>query len=56
MTEYCIKCKIEFAAGNKNRKCPVCGSKLQKIYTKEELEEIRKQNDEITVINSMLMM
>lgn len=53
MTKICIKCNKEFDENRK--KCPVCGSKLKPIYTQEELEEIKKQNDDMTVINMMLM-
>lgn len=53
MTKICVKCNKEF--DKKQKKCPVCGSKLKPIYTPEELEEIKKQNDDMTVINTMLM-
>lgn len=53
MTKICIKCNKEF--DEKQKKCPVCGSKLKPKYTPEELEEIKKQNDDMTVINTMMM-
>ena len=37
------------------RKCPVCGGKLKKQFTEEELKEIQKQNDDMAVINTLLM-
>jgi len=37
------------------KKCPVCGGKLKKQFTEEELKEIRKQNDDMAVINTLLM-
>jgi predicted amidophosphoribosyltransferase len=37
------------------KKCPVCGGKLKKQFTEEELKEIQKQNDDMTVINTLLM-
>ena len=37
------------------KKCPVCWGKLKKQFTEEELKEIQKQNDDMTVINTLLM-
>ena len=37
------------------KKCPVCGGKLKKQFTEEELKEIQKQNDDMAVINTLLM-
>ena len=37
------------------KKCPVCGGKLKIQFTEEELKEIRKQNDDMAVINTLLM-
>lgn len=53
MTKYCEKCRQEFEQDIK--KCPVCDSKLRVRYTKEELLEIQKKNDDFTVINMLLM-
>lgn len=53
MTKICEKCNKEF--DEKQKKCPVCGNKLKSKYTLKELEEIKKQNDDMTVINTMLM-
>ena len=37
------------------KKCPVCGGKLKKHITEEELKEIQKQNDDMVVINTLQM-
>jgi rRNA maturation endonuclease Nob1 len=37
------------------RKCPVCGGKIETQYTEEEMREIKKQNDDMVVINTLLM-
>ena len=37
------------------KKCPVCGGKLKKQFTEEELKDIQKQNDDMAVINTLLM-
>ena len=53
MYKVCEKCKEKYDL--KQKKCPKCGGKLKKRYTEEELKKIQKQNDDITVINTMLM-
>ena len=53
MYNMCDKCKKEYDMSEK--KCPICGKKLKVKYTEEELKEIEKQNDDFTVINTMLM-
>ncbi len=53
MYKFCEKCKEMYDL--KEKKCPKCGGKLKKQYTEEELKEIQKQNDDMTVINTMLM-
>jgi len=53
MKKYCDKCQKEYEP--KLTKCPDCGSKLKVKYTKEEMREIQKQNDDFTVINTLLM-
>ena len=53
MYKHCEKCEKDYDCTLK--KCPDCGEKLVKQYTKEELEQIKKQNDDFTVINTMLM-
>ena len=35
-------------------KCPECGGKLKKQFTEEELEEIKKQNDDFTAISNFM--
>ena len=39
----------------KEKKCPLCGGKLKKQYTEEELKEIQKQNDDTMVIDTLLI-
>ena len=53
MTKYCETCKVEYDCSEK--KCPVCNKKLVKKYSAEELEELQRQNDDFTVINTLLM-
>ena len=36
------------------KKCPECGGKLKKQFTEEELEEIKKQNDDFTAISNFM--
>lgn len=53
MKAYCENCKKEFDANVK--KCPNCGKKLKLILSEQEQAEIQKQNDDFTVINTMMM-
>ena len=53
MYKHCDKCEKDYDCNL--TKCPVCGKKLSKQYTKEELEQIQKQNDDFTVINTLFM-
>ncbi|MDR0915862.1 MAG: hypothetical protein LBN02_01560 [Oscillospiraceae bacterium] len=53
MTKFCDKCDAEYDPAAK--KCPVCGGKLKEHYTEEELEQIQKENDDFTVVNTLLM-
>ncbi len=53
MKKYCDKCQKEYKPELK--KCPDCGGKLKVKYTEEELCKIQKQNDDFTVINTLLM-
>lgn len=53
MKKYCLDCEKEYPSDIK--KCPDCGKKLNAKYTEEELREIQKQNDDFTVINTLLM-
>jgi len=50
MYKHCKKCDKDYDFIIK--KCPVCKIKLEKHYTKEELEHIKKENDKLTVINN----
>lgn len=54
MKKYCKKCdKVFFEDINK---CPVCGKRLKDIYSDEEIREIENQNDDMTVIDTMMLM
>lgn len=53
MTKICKRCNKEYDV--KEKKCPVCGGKLETKYDPEEWEEIKRQNDDMTVINTLLM-
>ena len=53
MIYVCPKCKKEYEESVK--KCPVCEKRLKRQYTKEELEKIKKENDDALVINTFFM-
>lgn len=53
MMKICGYCHRQF--DEKQKKCPICGRKLKKHYTEEELREIQKENDDMTVINTLLL-
>ena len=53
MYKFCKTCKEKYES--QEIKCPKCGKKLFKQYTEEELKEIQKQNDDMTVIDTLLM-
>ena len=53
MYKICENCKEKYDL--KEKKCPQCGGKLKKQYTKEELKEIQKQNDDTMVIDTLLI-
>ncbi len=53
MMKICEQCRKQF--DEKQKKCPVCGKRLKKQYTEQELKNIQKENDDITVINTFLM-
>lgn len=53
MITFCEHCQKQYDESMK--KCPDCGMKLKPLYAPEELAEIEKQNDDMTVINTMLM-
>ncbi|MBQ4094032.1 MAG: hypothetical protein IJC61_03215 [Oscillospiraceae bacterium] len=54
MKKVCVHCGKEFDEAAK--KCPECGKRLKTVLTKEEQEEIKKQNDDMVAINTMLPM
>ena len=53
MYKICKDCGEKCSLSEK--KCPVCGGKLKKQFTEEELMKIQKQNDDMAVINTLLM-
>lgn len=53
MIKFCEHCQKQYDESMK--KCPDCAKKLKPRYTPEELAEFEKQNDDMTVINTMLM-
>ena len=53
MVKICKDCGRKCDLSEK--KCPVCEGKLKKQFTEEELKEVRKQNDDMAVINTLLM-
>ncbi len=53
MKYICEKCKKEYK--EKLKRCPSCGIKLKVILTEEEQKELQKQNDDFTVISTMMM-
>jgi rRNA maturation endonuclease Nob1 len=52
MTKHCNNCDKDFDCTLK--KCPACGAKLKEHYTKEELEQIQKENDDVAAITMIL--
>ena len=48
-----MNCGMKYDLSEK--KCPVCGGKLKKQFTEEELKDIQKQNDDMAVISTLLM-
>ncbi len=53
MIKFCESCNKQYDRNLK--KCPDCGKRLKIRYSEEEIKEIQKQNDEMTVINIMMM-
>lgn len=53
MKYICEKCKEEFEENLK--RCPSCGKRLKAVLTEQEQEKLQKQNDDFTVINTMMM-
>lgn len=50
MVSYCETCRREYPPETK--KCPLCGGPLEPRPTDEELQ---KQNDDFTVVNTLLL-
>ena len=53
MFKFCVDCGEKCDLSEK--KCSVCGRKLKRQFTEEELKDIQEQNDEMAVINTLLM-
>lgn len=53
MIKYCRYCDKNF--NEEEKKCPICGKRLLKQYTEDELKLIRQQNDDMTVIDTLIM-
>ncbi len=53
MIYVCPKCNKQFDKSVK--KCPECGKRLKRQYTEEELEKIKKENDEALIVNTFFM-
>jgi len=53
MIHVCPKCNKQYDENMK--KCPICGKRLKREYTQEELEKIKKENDEALIINTFFM-
>ena len=53
MISECPKCNKQYDENMK--KCPICGKRLKRQYTQEELEKIKKENDESLIINTFFM-
>ena len=52
--KICVHCNKEFDEATK--KCSECGKRLKVVLTKEEQEELKKQNDDMVAINTMMPM
>ena len=52
MYKVCKACGKQYDLSVK--KCPECGGKLKEQFTEEELEEIKKQNDDFTAISNFM--
>ena len=53
MIKFCESCNIEYDCDEK--KCRACGKKLETKYSEEELKKIQEENDDFTVINTLIM-
>ena len=54
MKKICVHCNKEFDEATK--KCSECGKRLKVELTKEEQEEVKKQNDDMVAIHTMMPM
>ena len=54
MKKICVHCNKGFDEATK--KCSECGKRLKVVLTKEEQEELKKQNDDMVAINTMMPM
>ncbi len=52
MKYICEKCKN--GCEEKLKGCPLCGNKLKPVLSEDEQKELQKQNDDFTVINTMM--
>lgn len=53
MIRVCPNCNKQYDEDVKI--CPICGKRMKKQYTQEELEKIKKENDEALIINTFFM-
>ncbi len=53
MKYICEKCQKEYE--EKLERCPCCGEKLKVELADREQEQLQKQNDDFTVINTMML-
>lgn len=53
MIHVCLKCNQQYEETMK--KCPICGKRLKKQYTEEELEKIRKEEEDAMIVNMFFM-
>ena len=48
--------RMDLADNEATKKCSECGRRLKVVLTKEEQEELTKQNDDMVAINTMMPM
>ena len=53
MYKHCRKCNRDFDCTFK--KCPTCAERLETKYTEEELAKIKKENEDLMIINTLIM-
>ena len=54
LKKICVHCNKEF--DEEAKKCSECGKRLKVVLTKEEQEELKKQNDDMVAIDTMMPM